>query len=87
VLILTKFTSRILEGLMVRWGFVEPREEVGCGCVVERARPLISLEKLVASKFLGYETKPNGATEHQTDRGLRRPFGFFVAITPKARKF
>jgi len=27
-----------------------------------------SLEKLVASKLLGYETKPNGATEHKTDR-------------------
>ena len=30
----------------------------------ERARPLTSLEKLVASKFIGYETKLDGATEH-----------------------
>ena len=26
-----KFTSRILVGLMVRRGFVEPREGIGCG--------------------------------------------------------
>ena len=38
-----------------------------------------SLEKLVASKLLGYETKPNGATEHQTNRWLRWPSGLFVA--------
>ena len=25
-----KFTSRILEGLMARRGFVEPHEEIGC---------------------------------------------------------
>jgi hypothetical protein len=31
-------------------------------------RPLTSLKKSVAPKFLGYETKPDGATEHQTDR-------------------
>src|SRR5664280_2982003 len=26
-------TSRILEGLMARWGFVEPRERIGCWAV------------------------------------------------------
>jgi hypothetical protein len=28
-----KFTSRILEGLMPRRGFVEPREGIGCHAV------------------------------------------------------
>jgi hypothetical protein len=45
--------------------FINQRQS---GLYRERARPLTSLKKLVASKFLGYETKPDGATEHQTDR-------------------
>ena len=28
------FTSRILEGLMARWGLVELREGIGCGCLI-----------------------------------------------------
>lgn len=36
---------------------------VKTGRLPKMARPLNPLESLVASKFLGYETKPDGATE------------------------
>src|ERR1039457_1700521 len=32
------------------------------------------VRELVAFKFLGYETKPDGAAKHQTDWRLRRSF-------------
>jgi hypothetical protein len=49
-------------------GGISERPPQGGLSVSGEARPLTSLKKLVASKFLGYETKPDGATEHQTDR-------------------
>jgi hypothetical protein len=50
-------------------------------------RPLISFEKLVASKFFGYETKLGGAAEHQTDRWLRPAIRIFCGANPKAWEF